>query len=134
MGGRVAFLAIARPGMKKAGPGGGPAWWAATEGRVVASGSSLRLDMNKASPMDWLFARTNDACPSIPNRCQVPATLKVGVRAGRRPTVPVVNDADREALQWLTVDELAARRRALVREYDRELRSAHPDPDRVSAI
>ncbi len=56
------------------------------------------------------------------------------MRAGRQPTVPIVNDADREALQWLTVDELAARRRALVREYDRELRSAHPDPDRVSAI
>lgn len=60
--------------------------------------------------------------------------FEVGVRAGRRPTVPVVNDADREALQWLTVDELAARRRALVRDYDRELRGAHPDPGRVSAI
>jgi hypothetical protein len=45
-----------------------------------------------------------------------------------------VNDADREALQWLTVDELAARRRALVRDYDRELRAERPDPDRVSAI
>jgi hypothetical protein len=45
-----------------------------------------------------------------------------------------VNDADREALQWLTVDELAARRRALVRDYDRELRSEHPDSDRVAAM
>lgn len=45
-----------------------------------------------------------------------------------------VNDTDREALQWLTVDELAARRRALVRDYDRELRGAHPNPDRVAAI
>lgn len=45
-----------------------------------------------------------------------------------------MNDVEREALQWLTIDELAARRRALVRDYDRELRSAHPDPDRTSAI
>jgi hypothetical protein len=34
-----------------------------------------------------------------------------------------MNDADHEALQWLTVDELVARRRELVREYDRQLRS-----------
>ncbi|UFU15899.1 hypothetical protein LQK89_17165 (plasmid) [Curtobacterium sp. C1] len=45
-----------------------------------------------------------------------------------------MNDADREALQWLTVDELAARRRALVRDYDRELRGERPDTDRVAAI
>ncbi|MCA5923100.1 hypothetical protein [Curtobacterium oceanosedimentum] len=45
-----------------------------------------------------------------------------------------MNDADREALQWLTVDELAARRRALVRDYDRELRSEYPDSDRVAAM
>jgi hypothetical protein len=44
-----------------------------------------------------------------------------------------VNDADRETLQWLTIDELAARRRVLVRNYDRE-RGAHPDLDRVSSI
>lgn len=45
-----------------------------------------------------------------------------------------MNDADREALQWLTVDELAVRRRALVRDYDRELRGEHPEADRVAAI
>lgn len=45
-----------------------------------------------------------------------------------------VNDVEREALQWLTIDELAARRWALVRDYDRELRDAHPDPNRVTAI
>ncbi len=45
-----------------------------------------------------------------------------------------MNDVDREALQWLTVDEIVARLRALVRDYDRKLRSADPDPDRVSAI
>ncbi len=54
--------------------------------------------------------------------------------AGRGPTVPVVNDADREALQWLTVDELAARRRALVRDYDRELRRPDPDREHVAAL
>jgi hypothetical protein len=45
-----------------------------------------------------------------------------------------VNDADREALQWLTVDELAARRRALVRDYDRELRRPDPDREHVAAL
>lgn len=45
-----------------------------------------------------------------------------------------MNDADRDALQWLTVDELAARRRELVREYDRELRGRTPDSERVAAI
>ncbi|MBO9042527.1 hypothetical protein [Curtobacterium flaccumfaciens] len=45
-----------------------------------------------------------------------------------------MNDVEREALQWLTVDELAARRWALVRDHDRELRGAHPDPNRVTAI
>lgn len=62
------------------------------------------------------------------------APVAAGRHAVRRLTVPVVNDADREALQWLTVDELAARRRALVRDYDRELRGARPDLDRVFAI
>lgn len=45
-----------------------------------------------------------------------------------------MNDASREALLWLTPDELAARRRQLVREYDRELRSHEPDSERVAAI
>ncbi|PZF26894.1 hypothetical protein DEJ05_08290 [Curtobacterium sp. MCLR17_045] len=45
-----------------------------------------------------------------------------------------MNDADREGLHWLTVDELAARRRIPVRDYDRELRGSHPDANRVSAI
>jgi hypothetical protein len=47
-----------------------------------------------------------------------------------------VNNVVREALQWLTVDELVARRRALVRDYDydRELRGAHPNLDRVAAM
>ena len=45
-----------------------------------------------------------------------------------------MNDADREALLWLTVDELAARRRTLVRDYDRELRSSHPDHEQVAAL
>lgn len=62
------------------------------------------------------------------------APTAAGRHAVGRPTVLVVNDADREALQWLTVDELAARRRALVRDYDRELRGTRPDLDRVSAI
>ena len=46
--------------------------------------------------------------------------------------MPGMCDVDREALQWLTVEELAARRRQLVREYDRQLR--RPDPGRVAAI
>ncbi|PZE64034.1 hypothetical protein [Curtobacterium sp. MCBD17_021] len=41
---------------------------------------------------------------------------------------------DRDALQWLTVEELAARRRQLVREYDCELRGSLPDADRVAEI
>ncbi|WIE63159.1 hypothetical protein DEI97_008465 [Curtobacterium sp. MCLR17_032] len=45
-----------------------------------------------------------------------------------------MHDADRDAQQWLTVDELAARRRELVRQYDRELRSAEPVPERVAAL
>ena len=53
---------------------------------------------------------------------------------GDPPTFPVVNDADRDALQWLTVDEPAAHRGVLVRDYDRALRGSHPDPDRVAAI
>lgn len=60
------------------------------------------------------------------------ARSRQGARAAAYPDR--VSDADREALQWLTVDELAARRRALVRDYDRELRSEHPDSDRVAAI
>ncbi len=62
------------------------------------------------------------------------APAAAGRHAVGRPTVPVVNDADREVLQRLTVDELAARRRALVRDYNRELYGAHSDPNRVSAI
>ncbi|MCS6577392.1 MULTISPECIES: hypothetical protein [Curtobacterium] len=45
-----------------------------------------------------------------------------------------MNDADRDALQWLTVEEPAARRRQLVRECDRELRRSQPDGDRVAGI
>lgn len=51
-----------------------------------------------------------------------------------RHRLRAMNDAGRDALQWLTVDELAARRRQLVRDYDRELRRAEPDHDRVAAI
>ncbi len=54
--------------------------------------------------------------------------------AASAPTLRRVNDDEREALQWLTVDELAARRRWLVRDYDRELRKAAPDPARAAAI
>jgi hypothetical protein len=35
--------------------------------------------------------------------------------------------ADEAALQWLTVDELAARRRDLVRQFDRLVRDPHSD-------
>ena len=57
-------------GMEKAGPDGTGLFvvlGCCAEGRVVSSGSSLRFgpDMTKASPMDWLFARTDDACLSI---------------------------------------------------------------------
>lgn len=58
----------------------------------------------------------------------------LGVLRGRAPTLPAMNAADHEALQWLTVDELAARRRELVREYDRKLRRSEFDGARVAAI
>lgn len=49
-------------------------------------------------------------------------------------TMPGMRDVDREALQWLTVEELAARRRQLVREYDRALRQSVHDRDRIAEI
>ncbi|RDH95046.1 hypothetical protein DEU32_11411 [Curtobacterium sp. AG1037] len=39
---------------------------------------------------------------------------------------------DEAALQWLTVDELAARRRDLVRQFDRLIR--HPDSDAADQL
>lgn len=55
--------------MEKAGPDGTGLFvvlGCCAEGRVVSNGSSLRFgpDMTEASPMDWLFARTHDACHS----------------------------------------------------------------------
>lgn len=45
-----------------------------------------------------------------------------------------MNDADHEALQRLTVDELAPARCELVREYDRELRGSRANADRAAEI
>lgn len=45
-----------------------------------------------------------------------------------------VDDVDPEVLMWLTDDELAVRRRALVREYDRACRQDKPDPLLVDRI
>ncbi|PZE53716.1 hypothetical protein DEJ04_17375 [Curtobacterium sp. MCLR17_044] len=45
-----------------------------------------------------------------------------------------MNDGARDALQWLTVDELAALRRQLVRDYDRALRAPDSDLERVADI
>lgn len=45
-----------------------------------------------------------------------------------------VKNSEHDALQWLTVEELAARRRDLVREYDRALRQRDPDQIRVAEI
>jgi hypothetical protein len=45
-----------------------------------------------------------------------------------------VDDVDPEVLMWLTEDELALRRRGLVRDYDRALRQPHPDVDEVRRI
>lgn len=43
-------------------------------------------------------------------------------------------DPSEEALQWLTIDELAARRRDLVRELDRVMRHDPVDEDELAQI
>ncbi|UFU16062.1 hypothetical protein LQK89_17725 (plasmid) [Curtobacterium sp. C1] len=45
-----------------------------------------------------------------------------------------MRDSDREALQWLTVEELASRRRQLVRDYDRATRQPNPDSAQIARI
>lgn len=67
-------------------------------------------------------------------RPQTDAPAVGDARGGSGPTVSGVNDDEREALQWLTVEELAARRRRLVRDYDREIRGGHPEAQRIASI
>ncbi|NII52125.1 hypothetical protein [Frigoribacterium endophyticum] len=45
-----------------------------------------------------------------------------------------MDDVDPEVLKWMTFDELAQRRRDLIRVYDRTLRSATPDPHEVQRL